>query len=489
MRHNRSIISVLCQYSSLGQDFFNCVVKVYAKMNPFLLITLLIGTQIGLSDGLVLPVLAAKHGQGSFLIVYAFTKLIFILPILQAELVAGRIYRASPFELSFLALNKRLAAVLLSLLVMALIFVLASNLFNTAWTMIYSIDGVSGKLLGLRPLDQNLYWFEQSQNTNRIMSFVIAQGIFLMLLGGLAWRGIISVFQFFVPICAVFILISLPKIAELMTVLQYPALSWNDIFVAIQHSITSSLAGLLIWYVIGTKVSDQLPTGRAIIAVQLFDVLFGLALLSISYQWLDALSADYLEVGTVFRLLMASLSNVEAVPMYTMLWLIVLPVVGVLSSVPLLLLLTQQLGSIIRHWLLALTTLAVVILSGALVLSNGVYSPIVWYGRPLYDVVQALGQGLIIPLITGGVSFWVGWVMVPNQVLRQINPHGGIRYFLWRLVLRFVVPVLLGVIFARTTLTLTSFTPTQVLVFCLLAIVGVRLFTWVKKRAIFPSYD
>lgn len=458
-------------------------------MKPFLLITLLIGSQIGLSDGLVLPVLAAKHGQGSFLIVYAFTKLLFILPILQAELVAGRIYRASPFELSFLALNKRLAAVLLFLLLMALIFVLASNLFNTAWTLIYSIDGVSGKLLGLRPLDQNLYWFEQSQNTNRIMSFVIAQGIFLMLLGGLAWRGIISIFQFFVPICAVFILLTLPKIGELMTVLQYPALSWNDVFVAIQHSITSSLAGLLIWYVIGTKVSDQLPTGRAIIAVQLFDVLFGLALLSISYQWLGALAADYLEVGTVFRLLMASLVEVETVPFYTLLWLVVLPLVGVLSSVPLLLILTQQLTATIRHWLLAVTTMAVVLLSGLLVLSNGAYSPIAWYGRPIYEVVQALGQGLIIPAITAAVSFWVGWIMLPNQVLKQINPHGGVRYFLWRTVLRFVVPVLLGLIFARTTLTLTSFTSTQALILCLFVFVGIRLFTWVKKRAIFPSYD
>ncbi|MBU2863431.1 hypothetical protein KO489_06220 [Reinekea forsetii] len=458
-------------------------------MNPFLLITVLIGTQLSLSDGLILPVLAAKHGQGSFLLAYAVIKLIFILPILQAELVAGRIYRASPFELSFLALNKRIAAFLLALLMIALVFVLSTNLFNTAWALIFSIDGVNGDLLSLRPLDQNLYWFEQSQNTDRIMSFVMAQGIFLMLLGGLAWRGIISVFQFFIPLCLAFIFFCVPKISELLMNLQYPRLLWGDWLVAISHAITSSLAGLLVWYVIGTKVADKLPTGRAIIAVQLFDVLFGLSLMSISYQWIGSLDTGSVDVGTVFRTLMVSLAEVEAVPVQTMMWLILLPIVGLLSSVPLLLILTQKLGTFIRHWLLALTMIAVVILSGAMVFSNGVYSPLVWYDHSIYDVVQALGQGLIVPLITGGVSFWVGWVMRPNTVLRQINPHGGIRYFLWRITLRFVVPVLLGVIFARTTLTLTAITATQALTVSLLVLVIVRLFSWVKHRAIFPTHD
>jgi hypothetical protein len=155
----------------------------------------------------------------------------------------------------------------------------------------------------------------------------------------------------------------------------------------------------------------------------------------------------------------------------------------------LLLLLTQHLSSSIRNWLMLLTIMAVVLLSAVLVLSNGVYSPIVWYGLPLYEVVQVLGQGLIIPIITGCVSFWVGWVMLPNRVLRQINPHGGFRYFLWRTVLRFVVPILLGVIFARTTLTLSSYTTIQIFLLCVILFIGARLFTWVKKRAIFPSYD
>lgn len=458
-------------------------------MRPFLLIALLIGTQVGLSDGLLLPALSAEHGQGSFLLAYGFFKVLFILPILQAELVAGRIYRVSPFDISFLVLNRTLSTVLFVVILAALLFVLSTNLFNSAWTLVFSIDGLRGELLQLRPLDQNLYWFEQSQNIPRLMLFVLMQGVLLMLLGGLAWRGIAALFVFFVPIVFAFILYSLPDIVRLLAALPYPSLSVANVLAALQHAITSSLAGLLIWYVIGTKVSDQLPTGRVIIGVQLVDLLFGLALYAISFQWMHA-SDGVNDVSTVMRSLMESLALADQVPQKTWIWLSLMPLVGVLSSVPLLLLVAQHANSQRSgQWLLAVTMLLVMVLSAGLVLSHGMYSPLVWYDMPLYDVVQTLGHGVLVPLIMAVASIWVGWFIWPNRLLKQINPHGGFRYFLWRLVLRFVVPVALGVIFAGNALQLVTLTVSEVIVFVLLLLTTVQLFKWVKKRAILPFYD
>ena len=88
-----------------------------------LLLALLIGTQVGLSDGLVLPALVAQNGEGSFLALYAFLKILFILPILQAELVAGRLYRITPFEFSFMVLNRFWSRMMFGILLLALIFV------------------------------------------------------------------------------------------------------------------------------------------------------------------------------------------------------------------------------------------------------------------------------------------------------------------------------------------------------------------------------
>ena len=455
-------------------------------MNLVLLIALMVGTQVGLSDGLILPTLVAEHGSGSFLVLYGFLKLLFILPVLQAELVAGRLYRMTPFEFSFVVLNKTWARIAFGILLVAVIFIIAINLFNTAWALIFGMDGLQGDLLSLRPLDQNLYWFEQSQNINRIMSFVIAQGILLMLLGGLAWNGIASIFVVIAPILIAFILYCIPKFIPLFLGLDWPPLSGRNVLAAMQHALSSSMVGLLVWYVLGTKISDRLPTARVIILVQLFDVLFGIAMLSISWRWLGGLNGGELEAGSVLRSLVSSLEATTVLPVDVAIWLLVLTLVGLVSSLPLLLLVAQEANVALRQWLLAITVLSVVVLSAVLVFSHGIYSPLTWYGKPLYEIVQRLSQGVIVPIITGGIAIWIGWVVWPNKVLLQINPHGGVRYFLWRLVLRFVVPLVLGLVFARAALSLIALSLPQAIMLLLVVMISYRLYRWVKKRAVFP---
>lgn len=455
-------------------------------MNLLLLIAILVGTQIGLSDGLILPTLVVAHGEGTFLVVYAFLKLLFILPVLQAELVAGRLYRVTPFEFSFQIMDRVWTRTLFFLLLAAVMFVMATNFFNTSWAMIFSIDGLQGELLSLRPLDQNLYWFEQSQNTNRIMGFVIAQGVLLMVIGGLAWRGVASIFLVIIPFIALFILFRLPDIVMMLIHMNWPAMTFSDFLVAMQHALTSSMAGLLVWYVLGTRVADHLPTGRVIISVQLFDVLFGMAMLSISWHWISAFGATELDAGSVFRVLMSALEDATQMSLDVSLWLMVLALVGVISSMPLLFLVARNSNHSPEHGLLAYTMLAIIVLSAGLVLSYGIYSPLTWYGRPLYEVVQMLGQGVIVPLLSAGVSLWIGWKVRPNRVLQQINPHGGIRYFLWRFVLKFVVPLVLGLIFVRATISLIEFNIVLIGAGLLVTLLIIRLVSWVRERAIFP---
>ena len=456
-------------------------------MNLILLLALLVGTQIGLSDGLILPTLVAEHGQGSFLAVYTLLKLLFILPVLQAELVAGRLYRVTPFEFSFFILNKTWARVFFSILLTAVILVMAINLFNTSWALMFGIDGLQGELLSLKPLDQNLYWFAQSQDISRIMIFVVAQGILLIMLGGLAWRAIAAIFLTVVPMVALFIVLSLPNIGRMLYSMEWPPLAWDDLLVAMQHALTSSMAGLLIWYVVGTNLSDRLPTGRVIIAVQSFDVLYGMAMLAISWQWISAYGIVNLDVGTLLRALTASLADTVQLPFPVAVWLFFTALVGIVSSLPLLLLVTQERHNSGQQWLLIGTVALVMALSGVLVYSHDPDSPLIWYGKPVYDYVQQLSQGLIIPFITAAIALWVGWVVWPNRVLQQVNPHGGVRYFLWRLVLKFVVPLVLGLVFVRAAASLIAVDLYQVLVFLCAFLLIFRLYSWVKQRALFPK--
>jgi len=455
-------------------------------VNLILLLALLVGTQIGLSDGLILPTLVADHGQGSCLAVYTVLKLLFILPVLQAELVAGRLYRVTPFEFSFSILNNTTTRVLFGILLTAIILVMATNLFNTSWALMFGFDGLQGDLLSLKPLDQNLYWFAQNQDISRIMILVVVQGVLLVMLGGLAWRVSAAIFLAVVPLVALFIVLSLPSIGRMLLDMAWPALSVEDLLVAMQHALTSSMAGLLIWYVVGTNLSDRLPTGRVIIGVQAFDVLYGMAMLAISWQWISAQAVANLDVGTLLRALTASLSDTVLLPFPIAVWLFFTALVGSISSLPLLLLVTQERHVPGRRWLLMGTIASVVALSGVLVYSHDPDSPLIWYGKPVYHYVQQLSQGVIIPFITASIALWIGWVVWPNRVLLQVNPHGGLRYFLWRLVLKFVVPLVLGLVFVRATVSLIAIDLYQALA-CVCAILLIfRLYYWVKNRALLP---
>ena len=456
-------------------------------MNLFLLIALLLGTQIGLSDVLILPTLVVEHGEGSFLAAYLLLKLLFILPVLQAELVAGRIFRTTPFEFGFVSNHPFWARVFVITLLAAVTMTLAGNLFNTSWAVIFSVDGLRGDLLMLRPLDQNLYWFEQSQNISRIMTFVIAQAILLMVVGGLAWRGISMIFAAVIPILLAFIIWRLPYIVEMLLDMSWLLLSFEDFVAAMQHALTSSMAGLFIWYTLGTKVSDQLPTGRVIIAVQLVDVLFGVAMLSISWDWISAYGGEVLQAGTLLRALAASLEFVPIIPMALASWLGALALTGVISSLPFLMLVTQRSLSNYSPWLLSSTVLISLAISIGLVLSHDGFSPLTWYGQTLYLFTQQLGQGVLVPLLSACISIWVGWLIWPNRVLRQVNPHGGIRYFFWRLELRFIVPVVLGLVFVRAVGSLLSINYLNVILGLLIFSFMLYLFRLLKSRAMFPT--
>lgn len=451
-----------------------------------LLIALLIGTQLGLSDALILPLLVAGHGEASFVLLYVFLKLFFILPVLQAEFVAGRLYRVTPFEFSFLLVNRNRARVTFLLLLIAIVFVAAMNLFNSAWTASFAADSLSGMLVGMRPLDQNLYWFERAQDINRMVSLVLIQGLLLMILGRLAWRAIGIIFLVVVSLIAVFILIALPSMVGLFGLLTWQAMSWSDVVVAMQHALTSSIAGFLIWYVLGTQTDNHVLTGRLIIGVQCFDVLFGLAALAISWPWLLEHQEVFRQLGGVLRVLIVELSAYDAVPWLVVAWLVTISTIGLVSTFPFLILIVNESDTALNRWLLPTLVLAIVLLSTLLVISNSTDSPLVWYGQSVYEVVQDISQGVIVPAITLVVAVWVGWVVWPNRLLAQINPHGGIRYFMWRTVLKFAVPCVLGLIFVGALADLLAVSIEQLGLLVLIVFLVTQLYRWVISRALFP---
>jgi SNF family Na+-dependent transporter len=455
-------------------------------MNRLLILLILIGSQIGLSDFLLLPVYAARHGELTFLALYAIFKLVIVLPLLHAELVAGRIYRISPFEWVQSGRLGALAPWLLVALVVAVIFVVALTLHNASWTLAITGDAVRGRLNGVDGLDRVLYWYELGADQVRLSRWIVVQVAVLACLAWFAWYGMAFAYAVALPLCLLFVVIQIPQSGALLEAWQWGDLTTTGVQQALTYALSSSLAGFLVWYLVGTRLPQSLPTGYWVLSVQLFDLWLGLSIVSAVYPGLGISPASSGEAGIVLQGLVEQLAHSDGYRPYLMLFLGLAAVVGMLSSVPLLLLISLSSSGQTRRGGLLLALLVATLLALLLLASVQVESALTWRGRPFSGLLSGFSYALVVPLVAFLVCWTVGWYLPPNLVLKQVNPTAGGRYLAWRASLKFVVPSALALTFARNVPGLGGASWVEILAVMILMLTVFQLSRWIRQKAIFP---
>ena len=457
-------------------------------MNRLLILLILFGSQIGLSDFLLLPVHAARSGELSFLLLYAVFKLVIVLPLLHAELVAGRYQGVSPVELATERRGRPWARVLLVCLLTAVLCVLAINLYNASWTLAVGWDGLTGKLAGFDRLDRVLYWYELGLQNERLMALVVLQVLLLGAVAIFAWTGIALVYALVIPLCIVLMLVQLPDVAVLLREWAWHPIGVNEIIQALQYALTSSMAGFMVWYLIGSRLPLSLPTGRWVLAVQLFDLCLGLVIVATLHAGLAATDITGAEAGVVLQALVAQLAQSEGLTPTWAAFVAVGSVVGALGSLPLLLHFSLvHTGRSSRRWLIGGLALALA-LALLLQLSARVEPRLTWYGLPLTEVFSRFAFSLVAPAMALLTTLWVGWGLSPNQVLKQVNPRTGGRYLAWRLAVKVLIPVAVALVFVRATLGFGGASPPQVLAVAILLLLLWRLLDWLRQQSVYPRF-
>lgn len=454
-------------------------------MSRLLILLILFGSQIGLSDFLVLPVYTARYGELSFFLLYAFFKLVIVLPLLHAELVAGRLHRVSPFELA--AESRYRFVVWLPLaLCLAVLFVVASGLHNASWTLAIGSDALTGDLSGFGALDRALYWYELGTNNTRLIQLMIIQVVLLAAVAWFAWHGIALVYALVLPVCLVLVVQQIPAMGALLEQWQWRPVSVEGILQALQYALTSSIAGFMAWYLVGARLPQSLPTGRWVLAVQLFDLLLGLSILAVVYPRLGTVGDVGMNASVVLQALVEQLSLAGGLTPALGVFMLLAAGIGTLGSLPLLLLISlAETGRTRRGWLLA-TLAAALFLAMVLLVSAQAAPALTWYGMPLSEAFNWFSFNLIVPLMALITALWVGWGLAPNQVLKQVNPKTGSRYLAWRMAVKFVVPLAVALIFARATLGFSGATLSEVLGLAVIALVAWRMLNWLRREAIYP---
>lgn len=450
-------------------------------MNRLFILLILFGSQIGLADFLQLPLYAARHGELSFLLLYALFKLVIVLPLLHAELVAGRLHRVMPLELA-VETPRVWPKVLVALLFLAAFLTLASHLHSSSWVLAMTVDSLNGTLTDSVGFNSTLYWYELSADRTRLIQLILFQAALLFLLGWFAWRGAALVYALILPACALFVLVNLPALWSLFTGAEWQWLPVNEesILLALRYALASSMAGFMIWYLVGSFLPDSLPTGRWVLGVQLFDILLGVTALAVLLPVMDEVVASAADTGQVLQaLLQLAITDNSGIRELNG-FLSIATLVGALDSLPLLLLFSLLYTGQTRRDSLFLALFLAIPVASLLLISSPSQLSLSWFGWPLSTVFSVFSLSLVTPLLALLVAIWVGWFIKPNQVLKQVNPKTGARYWAWRLSLKFVIPIALALTFARASLGLVQVTALDVLLVALLLVLVWQGVRWVR---------
>lgn len=454
-------------------------------MNRLLILLILFGSQIGLSDFLLLPVYAARYGELTFLALYAIFKLVIVLPLLHAELVAGRHYRITPFEWVQTGRLGWLAPIVLGALILAVIVVVALTLHNASWALAITSDALTGGLTDLDGLDRILYWYELGADQVQLSRWIILQVVVLAVIAWFAWYGMAFAYAVALPLCLLFILIQVPQTGALLGAWNWGAITAESVQQALKYALLSSVAGFLVWYLVGTRLPQSLPTGYWVLSVQLFDLWLGLSIVSAVFPGLAIIPASSGDAGLVLQGLVEQIARGGDGVTPLRLLLPVAAVVGTLSSVPLLLLISLSGSGQTRRGGLMLTLAAAAVLALVLMVSVQVESALTWRGQPFSELLSGFSYSLIVPLLALMIAWAVGWHLPPNQVLKQVNPRVGGRYLAWRASLKFVTPVALALTFTRDFLGLSGASLPEIIGVIALLAALLQLAHWIRRQAIY----
>lgn len=446
-------------------------------------VALLIGSQIGVSDVLLFPTLVAEHGAASFILVFALFKLMLVGPLMQAEIMAAQ---HATLGVSPMGMPPLWPAAFSPLFKIAIAIALILTLFNAAWTLGLALDAITDYAAN-RSANQALHWLGQSQNVTRISFLVALFATLLLACLQLSLRNISKLYLGYIALMSILTVAAAIHLWSMPPKLLWTALSWPNVSAALHYALSSSLVGFMLWFTLARKLSPAVSGFRLMMVVQAVDLLFSMSILPFARSWLVQPQSSTMSTALAPQPMLqiaetGHLALSTAVP-----WLLVLGSIGAISLIPFVIL-AAELQQTKQRYITAMLLLSIAVFSSIiLVISHSDHSPLTWYGKTFYQFLHQFSYGLVFPL----AAVWVIFRFVVFTLSHSDRNLRGLKKIVTRIVPQLACSVLLGaplLIVAMQSLSeLTLLEPITLLALACAALLLLRLFVWVKKRAIFPE--
>lgn len=424
------------------------------------------GSAVGLGNIWRFPYLASDNGGGAFVLVYLACIALCGLPVLIAEILIGRHGRQSPVN-SFESIAAETGTskawsgigwigMLAGVLILSFYSVVAGWTLYYAWLYLQQVFGAAGisdaaatfnGLLG--NAGELTFWHAVFM----LMTVaVVAMGV---------EKGLERAVKFLMPALLLMLLVLLVfgattgHLGEAATFLFNPDFSKIDggVFLSAMGQAFFSLSlGMCTMMTYGAYLPRNASIPKLAAGVALIDtgiaLLAGLAIFPIVIMYLGTPSGG--GPGLIFTSLPAAFAQMGAI--FGLVFFALLAIAAWTSSISLLEPATAFLverSRLSRKQAASLVALLTWIVGLASVLSLNHWSEVRIAGFAIMDFIELLANDFMLPL--GGLltAIFAGWVLSHRIVQEQLEEVPEPIFAAWRILVRYVSPILVGIVLVR----------------------------------------
>jgi NSS family neurotransmitter:Na+ symporter len=444
------------------------------------------GSAVGLGNIWKFPYITGENGGGAFVMVYLVCIAIVGIPIMMAEILLGRRGRQSPINtMRYLAFDER-AHPAWALLgwggVLAGFIILSYYSVIAGWALAYVLRTAGGVFTGATADGVQSIFKELVADPERLLAW---HTLFMVMSMGVVARGVRhgleKAVRILMPMLFLLLLVLVgyamnegafdqaldflftPNFGkvfqECVTIgeVKRCSLSFEPVLVAMGHAFFTLSLGMGAIMVYGSYMPKSSSIAASAISIALLDtvvaLLAGMAIFPIVFS-------NGLEPGAgpglIFQTLPIAFGAMPGGQFFGTLFFVLLVFAAWTSAISLIepavawLVENQGMSRVraailigILVWLLGLVT----------VLSFNVWSgeEMKIFGMTAFDLLDYLTANIMLPL--GGllIAVFAGWLMARDSTADELAMGEGFRFKLWWIVIRFITPFAVGIVFLKVT--------------------------------------
>ena len=422
------------------------------------------GSAVGLGNIWKFPYITGENGGGAFVLMYLLCILAAGIPVMLAEVLIGRKTRLSPIHAMQSMTSEYDAPKFFRVIgwmgALAGFFILSFYSVIAGWTLEYIGEMAAGTFAGADGDKAGAVFNELLANP---VMLTVYHTIFMVLTAYVIARGVNkgleSTIRILMPLLFIMLILLLgyamttegfTQALHFLFDFDFSKLTGESVVVALGHSFFTLSLGMGAIMAYGAYMPEKESLGKTVLTVGFLDTLVALVAGIIVFS---IVFTNNLEPGAgpglMFVTFPLALGGLPGGDILGVLFFVLVAIAAWSSAISIA---EPAVAWAVERGLSRVQATVVIcglawILGIGTVLSFNEWAEVKFFGKTIFDNLDFVSSNIMLPL--GGIliAIFVGWFMKESHTAAEVDKGRSAIYNIWRVMVRFVSPILVGIIF------------------------------------------